>query len=36
MAEAILGGIKRASGWSIALGALMMILAIRRIAGAVG
>ena len=28
MAEAILGGIKRASGWSIALGVLMMILGI--------
>jgi len=28
MAEAILGGIKRASGWSIALGVLMIILGI--------
>ena len=26
MAEAIVGGIKRASGWSIALGALMIVL----------
>ena len=28
MAEAILGGIKRASGWSIALGVLMIVLGI--------
>jgi uncharacterized membrane protein HdeD (DUF308 family) len=28
MAEAILGGIKRASGWSMALGVLMMVLGI--------
>ena len=28
MAEAILGGIKRASGWSVALGVLMIILGI--------